>query len=78
MKTMKQALKGEIEKNEKLNSELTILSNEFSKLKQELKEKQQQTVKNFNDYVQTYEELLKLRNGMGSVRTVGIGIRLMR
>ena len=67
MKTLKQALKSEIEKNDKISNELSNLSIEFDKLKEEIKSKDLQIVKNFNDYIQTYEELLKLRNDKGII-----------
>lgn len=66
MKSIKQALIIEIEKNNKLTTDSQAIADELEKTKEEVKGKDLQIVKTFNNYMETYEALLKLRNEKGT------------
>jgi hypothetical protein len=59
-------LSQEMSKNEKLAQDVYILSNQMEHLTEELKDKDARLVKTYNDYMSTYEALLKLRKEKGN------------
>ena len=50
-----------------MSHDIKTISDDLERTRDDLKEKDQQVVKTFNDYMQTYEALLKLRNEKGVV-----------
>jgi hypothetical protein len=61
----------QVDKSEKMSSNLTSLSTEHTRILQENREKDERVVKTYADYMETYEALLKLR----SQKSVDIGAK---